>query len=407
MPKYSVFSVLGIELEYMLVNQQLEVQPQSDVLLRMLGKGQLANEVALNQIAISNELVMHVIELKTNGPKKPTEPLGQYFQETVRHLNALLAKEGLQLLPTGAHPWMNPQETKRWPYDSKDIYEQYDKIFDCRGHGFANLQSTHLTLPFANDEEFRRLHNAIRLILPLIPALAASSPFLEGKPSGYKDLRLYFYGKNQAKIPAISGQIIPDFSTSPAQYRKDILEPMYEAIRPFDPEGILQHEWLNSRAAIPKFAYHGIEIRILDTQECVKADLALVSAIIAILKKWYEEHPYYLQKVCDTKLLKTLYDKTLIEGLNTPVESEELYQQWGLSTRSATCREIWEKLIEAVSPTLDQETQLTLEFILKKGNLSERLLSAYALTPNKAGLKAIYQNLALCLAENELFEGSK
>ena len=36
-----------------------------------------------------------------------------------------------------------------------------------------------LNLPFSSDEEFGRLHAAIRLLLPLLPALAASSPLVE------------------------------------------------------------------------------------------------------------------------------------------------------------------------------------------------------------------------------------
>ena len=50
------------------------------------------------------------------------------------------------------------------------MYEAYDRIFDCRGHGWANLQAVHLNLPFSGDEEFGRLHAAIRLVLPIMPA---------------------------------------------------------------------------------------------------------------------------------------------------------------------------------------------------------------------------------------------
>ena len=43
---------------------------------------------------------------------------------------------------------------------------------------------------------------------------------------------------------------------------------MYRAIDPLDTEGILQEEWLNSRAAIARFDRGAIEIRCMDTQEC-------------------------------------------------------------------------------------------------------------------------------------------
>ena len=76
---------------------------------------------------------------------------------------------------------MNPlTETVIWPHDNNEIYSLYDKIFDCRGHGWSNLQSVHINLPFKDELEFRKLHSAIRLLLPIIPALSASSPFADG-----------------------------------------------------------------------------------------------------------------------------------------------------------------------------------------------------------------------------------
>ena len=42
----------------------------------------------------------------------------------------------------------------------------------------------HVNLPFADDAQFARLHAAIRLVLPLLPALAASSPIAEGSVIG-------------------------------------------------------------------------------------------------------------------------------------------------------------------------------------------------------------------------------
>ena len=66
MSNYPLFSVLGIEIEYMLVDKDtLAVQPKSDVILHTLA-GKSINEVVLGDIAASNELVMHVIELKNN-----------------------------------------------------------------------------------------------------------------------------------------------------------------------------------------------------------------------------------------------------------------------------------------------------------------------------------------------------
>ncbi len=287
MSKFKIWSVLGVEIEFMIVDEKtLAVVPESDYILKYLAH-KIVNEYSLGEINVSNELVLHVLELKNNGPKPFDYSFNSQFYDALLFLLPILKEKGLTLLPTAAHPFMNPlRETKYWPYNYGDVYEQYNRIFNCTGHGWANIQSTHVTLPFANDEEFTRLHNRIRLLLPLLPALCASSPILEGKLTGYLDSRLLFYGKNQKKIPSISGDIIPEFIGSKAEYQKNILQPMYNDIAPYDPEGLLQYEWLNSRGAIAKFDYMGIEVRVLDTQECITADIAIAKLIFALLKDW-------------------------------------------------------------------------------------------------------------------------
>lgn len=404
MSNYSLFSVLGIEIEYMLVDPvTLNVAPRSDILLEKLA-GEPKNEVELGDISLSNELVMHVIELKNNGPKPPSPAIAEQFQKTIDNLQPILIEQNLQLLPTGAHPWMDPaKETCRWPHGNNDIYRQYDSIFNCKGHGWANLQSMHVNLPFANDEEFCQLHNATRLLLPLLPALAASTPFLEGKKTGFKDARLDFYGKNQALIPCISGDVIPEFIQSKKEYHDSILNPMYNAIRPYDPNGILQFEWLNSRAAIPKFEYNALEIRILDSQECVFADIAIALAINALLKHWIEKSAYFLDDPIDMPPLKEVFHGTIKQGLSFRVDDSALKAQWQIPNRLNTARSIWSFLIETVSTQLDQKSQLALEFILSKGNLSERLLSSCGESLNHSVLKNIYRQLGHCLLKNELF----
>ncbi|GGI83912.1 carboxylate-amine ligase [Legionella impletisoli] len=405
MSSYPIFSVLGIEIEYMLVDRDtLAVQPKSDAILHMLA-GELVNEVPLGEIAASNELVMHVLELKNYGPKAPKTPIAEQFQQTILELQPRLQELNLQFLPTGAHPWMDPLlETHRWPHGDKSIYQQYDEIFNCQGHGWANLQSMHVNLPFSNDEEFAQLHNAVRLLLPLIPALAASTPFLDGKPTGLLDSRLDFYGRNQQRIPSISGQIIPEFITSKAQYEKEILNPMYADIRAFDPNGILQYEWLNSRGAIAKFESMAVEIRIIDSQECVYADIAIAHAIHAILNHWHQNSALYLENICPSEPLKAVYDASMKYGLAVEVDDSRLLEQWQLPPRRMSLREVWTLLIERISSELNSNSQLALEHILSHGNLSERILRACQNNYNRDTLKQVYRQLGNCLIENKLFK---
>ncbi len=398
MSDWPIFSVMGIEIEYMLVDKKtLNVQPQSDMLLKRLA-GQQVNEVALNEIAISNELVMHVLEFKNNGPKPPQAPISEHFQNAILAMQPLLQEHDLLFLPTGAHPWMNPNtETLRWPHDNNAIYNQYDQIFNCSGHGWANLQSMHINLPYANDEEFCQLHNVIRLILPLLPAIAASTPILDGKATGMLDSRLYFYEHNQKKLPKITGDTIPEFIKTPQEYQQKILTPMYDEISPYDPQGILQYPWLNSRAAIPKFDQKAIEIRIIDTQECVTADIAIAKAVFEILKWWCHTSCEYLHKPYDTKKLKSIMDETIYVGLNTKIQDPILRQQWHLPSKANTIRDAWSFLIEQVSAELDDRQQRALEHILSQGNLSERILKSLT----HQSLFQVYDQLSHCLLTNE------
>lgn len=408
MSNYSIFSVMGIEIEYMLVDKDtLNVQPKSDLLLKALAHGHQVNEVELGKICLSNELVMHVLEFKNNGPCVPTDAIAQQFQETILKVQPVLAEYHLKLLPTGAHPWMDPRvETKRWPHGNRSIYKQFDKIFNCQGHGWSNLQSMHINLPFANDNEFAALHSLVRLILPILPALAASTPIIEQEFTGFQDTRLQFYEKNQKKIPSISGQIIPEIVFSEDQYHTDILHPIYRDLQPHDPNKILQHEWVNSRGAIPKFEYKALEIRVVDTQECVNADIAIAQAVFHLLKSWYETEMNALQRHYPTERLKSVFDHAIKTGLSTSIEDMDLMKLWQLPTRKMTLRDVWSILIEKISPTLDHPSQVALEHILSHGNLSERILKACQKDFSKNHLKPIYQQLSDCLLNNTMYRPS-
>lgn len=407
---FSLFSVVGIEIEYMIVSQKdLNIVPYSDQLLKILNEkyhqnSKIENEITINEIAVSNELVLHVIELKNYKPQPFGSDLWAHFQKAVININSLLHKLKCQLLPTAAHPWMDPhKETKRWPHDNQEIYTQYDRIFSCRGHGWSNLQSMHINLPFANDEEFAKLHSAIRLILPLLPALCASSPILDGKPTGFLDTRLCYYAKNQQQLPSISGNIIPELINSKEEYQKKILKPMYKEIQPFDPAGILQEEWLNSRGAIPKFNYNAIEIRIVDTQECVQSDIAIASAVFNILKHWVSNSDYFFANACPTQELKQIYDESLSSGLATKVSNPELLKQWQVSAKATTLRAVWQELLAKIAIDLDGNSMHNLNHILTNGNLSERILKACNQDYSRENIKQIYQRLGNCLQENQIF----
>ncbi|MDZ7645948.1 MAG: glutamate-cysteine ligase family protein [Cytophagales bacterium] len=275
---------------------------------------------------------------------------------------------------------MNPfTDAKLWPHDNNEVYALYDKLFDSKGHGWSNLQSTHINLPFHGDEEFAKLHAAIRLLLPLLPALCASSPILDSTISGMFDTRLKFYKTNQVKIPVLTGSVIPEGVYSFDDYKKTIYQPIEKAIGPHDPDQILDPIWVNSRGAIARFDRGSIEIRVMDIQECPAADLAIVTLVVETLKLLISEKFTRLseQKIIETAALAKLFDQVASTGLATPVENLSILAAFGLKAPS-TIKEIWKTILIKIPSTSDYKSHYRkiIKGILENGSLSERILHA-------------------------------
>ena len=418
-PRFGLFEALGVELEYMIVDAgSLDVAPVSDELLRAAA-GAYVGEVEMGAISWSNELVAHVIELKTTDPAASLAGLAASFSEHVQKIDELLRPLGARLMPSGMHPWMNPdKETKLWAHEYNEVYASFDRIFGCRGHGWSNLQSVHLNLPFAGDEEFGRLHAAIRLLLPILPALAASSPIVERRQSGLVDTRLEMYRANSRKIPSVSGCVIPEPVFTRADYQRTILERIYADVAPYDPQGILCHEWLNARGAIARFDRSTIEIRVLDVQECPAADLAICTAAWAVLKSLVDERwtTWEEQKSWPVEPLESIFLATVRDGEQAIVSDPAYLKALGCgSGPPRTAGEVWRQLIDQrVEPiaAADAPVEQALRIILDHGTLARRILDAVGddrtdLTPagRAAGnpLKSVYARLCDCLTRGEMF----
>lgn len=398
------FAGYGIELEYMIVDREtLSVLPVADRLLRAL-EGASAGR----RVVCSNELVLHLVEIKNPAPHPLLEPLPAFFQAEVQGINELLAPMGGQLMPAAMHPWMDPlTETRLWPLEHAAIYQAYDRIFDCRRHGWANLQSMHLNLPFADDHEFSRLFAAIRLVLPILPALAASSPIAEGRDSGFLDLRMENYRQHPLRIPSIIGKLIPDTVTSRAEHESKIMAPMYRDLLPLDPEGVLRHEWLNQRGAIPRFDRNAIEIRVIDTQECPQADLAIAAATVAVVRALYDATwtPLAEQQGIATDALLEVMLACIRDAEQAEISDAAYLQLLGFPGRRCVARELWRHLIESTLPGHGQAWQARLELILEHGPLARRILRALGHDFSKARLAAVYRELCDCLDKGQMFLG--
>lgn len=404
---WGLFEAFGIEMEYMIVDRaSLAVRPVSDLLLRDADGGtDWVEDVEHGPIAWSNEIVAHLVELKTNGPAASLAGLGATFHADILEANRLLAKHDAMLLGTGAHPLMDPAvETHIWNHGGGEIYATYDRIFGCSGHGWSNLQSTHLNLPFADDEDFGRLHAAIRLVLPIIPALAASSPFLDGRFTGYLDARLETYRHNQARIPSLTGRVIPERLFSHAEY-ETLFERIARDIAPHDPDGVLDPLFLNSRGAIARFDRNAIEIRTIDIQECPDADIGVVAAIVAVLRRLVAEQDvsWRVQQQWPEDLLADILLDVVKDGDQARLRDADYLRMLGLSGRGMTVGAAWRELCEAAHEDFDEAAHASLDRILAEGPLARRMLRVLGVAPDRDALAGTCGELARCLADNRMF----
>lgn len=422
MKTLGLFEGVGVELEYMIVDaRSLDVLPLSDHVIYSVAR-EYTSEVERGALAWSNELVLHVMELKTNGPAASLRGLDDVVARDVREIEAILRAEGGRLMPGAAHPWMDPErETRLWPHEDNEIYAAFDRIFGATGHGWSNLQCTHLNLPFDGDAEFGRLHAAIRLVLPIIPALAASSPILDSRLTGLMDSRMHYYRQNQKKIPSITGDVIPEPVFTQHEYEEKILGPMYADIAPYDGDEILRNEWLNARGAIARFDRSAIEVRIIDVQECPSADMAVLHAITCVVRALVAEkwQPLERQKRAATAELDSILKSTTHTAEAAMIRDRDYLDAFGIRAREATARDVWEHLVgNVVAPDADfsDAWSRAVQTILHDGPLARRIVRAVCgekpgvasrLSLDRDRLHGVYSRLCDCLQENRMFHAEK
>jgi len=407
---YHLFERYGIELEYMIVDRDtFRVAPLTDKVLEEVN-GSIVNEVAMDDnIAWSNELALHVIELKVAEPVETLDNLAATFHQNVQKINAILLKHNACLMGGPMHPFMDPlTEMRLWPHDYSPIYDAFDRIFSCKGHGWANLQSMHINLPFANDDEFGRLHAAIRLVLPIIPALSAGSPFADGKVTGFHDTRMETYRTNSKKIPSITGLVIPEAVFTQAEYEKNILNKIYQDLSYCDPQKVLQEEWVNARGAIARFERNTIEIRVIDVQETPFADCAIAALVIETIRMLVNEQvsSFSDQKKIGIKQLSEIFLKTIHYGEAAVVRDRAFLGALGLSPRSCNGSELWKillgKILENSSTAIKPHLAL-LQQITTKGSLASRLLSSVSNVSGQEPFPGICKKMCGCLRDGTLF----
>ncbi|HLE74665.1 MAG TPA: glutamate-cysteine ligase family protein [Candidatus Bathyarchaeia archaeon] len=386
---------MGPEHEFSLVNEELQALPIVDKVIKDFC-GRVVNFVELPHFTFGKELQLHVMEIKANTPFK--SPL--LFEETMQNAVATLLdfirkKYHAHLLGTGMHPLLRLSETSVWPHRHRKIYQELGKLFNLTQHGWLNIQSFHLNLPYSREEKGILLHNLLAGLCAYLPAISASSPICEGAIGPNVDNRLCFYKVNQQEVPSITGDVIPEPVSSFAQYKKEVIgQYSQDLAKAGAGKTILFKEWVNSRGVIFRFDRSALEVRVMDEQECVKSDVALSCFIRAALRGLIAERAAPLPH----QLLVQDFNSVMAEGLNAKV----------LHPNGETARQVCQHLFNLASENAEEDEKKYLWVVKKKiesGNLSELIRKRIAKKAQKTDLEeailSVYSTLIKCLADNQ------
>ncbi len=409
---WRAYEVTGLELEYPIVDRDLNVMPIAEEALAALA-GRPCSDVELGRVGFSNEIMDHVIEIKNVLPHRSLARAEADLVEGVRRMALVLdQRQRARLLPGGMHPWFRPEKARLWRRSNRRIYETYARLFDVRSHGWANVQAVHVNLPMGDPEDAVAMMNAARLLVPYLPALAASSPLVEGELTGAVDNRVHWLLLHQARLPESMARLVPEPLSRYSDYRRDILGPMYAAVDRLPDAGALRHEFLNARGAVFKASRESLEVRILDVQECVAMDMAIAwftRRAIKDLSRSLDELRPAPQAVLEADLFAVAREGSQARVLAPHLPLDSLRDARG----TLSARQVLAWHLERIQWRVRLQEQRYLDLsagIVQQGSLAERILSRLLpLASNEEeftpAARRIWIELADCLVENRPWSG--
>jgi carboxylate-amine ligase len=249
---------VGIEEEFALLDAgTLDLVPRFE---HMRERAQEQDPVLAE--AIAGELIRSEIEIVSGRGESFAGALAAQ-RDRRRRLFALAAEEGLALAATGTHPWADYREQSIIDTEHYRRVEQGLKYVAWRNNTF----SLHVHVGVRGIDRAVRVCDRLRPVLPLLLAMSANSPYLDGRDSGLHSARTQSFTRNFPRCG------VPDAFGGWRAYREYIeLLVRTRSIVEFT------QVWWSVR---PHFAFGTVEVRICDAQSSAVESEALAALIVA------------------------------------------------------------------------------------------------------------------------------
>jgi carboxylate-amine ligase len=321
------------------------------------------------QEQLKPEMMQSVVEVGTHVCRTADEAR----KEIVRLRGAiagLAAKQGLTIGAAGTHPFSSWQTQEVYPHER--YYGVLEEMQDAARQLLIFGMHVHVSMP--DLETGIQIQNVARYFLPHLLALSTSSPFWEGRNTGFKSYRsIIFSNFPRTGIP---GQFV---SYAEFQAYVDLLVKT----------GCIDNGkkiWWDIR---PHPSFHTIEVRVCDICTRVDEAIALAALIQAIFVKLY----WLFEK----NLSFRIYNRSWIN------ENKWRAVRYGLDgslidfgkQQAIPARQLLPELVEFVDEVVDDlGSRSAVEYaykIIKEGTSADRQLATYQRT--NGDLKAVVDQI--------------
>jgi len=212
--------------------------------------------------SVAGELISSEIEIRS-GRGESLEDALEHQRECRRRLFALAAEHGLALGATGTHPWADYREQEIIDTEHYRRLERDLQMVARRNNTF----SLHVHVGVRGADRAVEVCDRLRPIAPVLLALSANSPYLDGRDAGLHSARTQVFTKSFPRCG------IPDHYGSWASYR-DYIDLLLRT------RSIVEYTqvWWSLR---PHFGFGTVEVRICDAQSTAPESDALAALIVA------------------------------------------------------------------------------------------------------------------------------